>query len=201
MDKKFWQLLLHFFNKFNFTLLLIKSCWKTDKKSSPRLGFTVTEMILVIAIVGLIAGLTLANYRAHEQQLILETESQKLVSVLKQIQMMALSKPIIDSEPPKGGYGFYWTANSYFTFADIYPLNPNYQYDTGQDKIIQNFNFPPHISAQANWQNLVFKPPKAEIYLNGSLFTGTETIVLTHSQTGKTKTIRFNGLSGRIEIQ
>lgn len=213
MVKKFWQLLSRS-NQAGFTLHHQKAMVVNAENgknipkdsSKPRLlsygaGFTITEMIVVLAIIGLIAGLTLVNYRAHERQLVLESETQKLVSVLRQIQMMALAKPVVDSEPPQGGYGFYWIANSYLTFAEIYPPSPNYQYDTGQDKIIQNFSFPSSIVAQATWQNLIFKPPKAEIYLNGVLLSGAETITLTNSQTGKTKTIQFNGLSGKIEIQ
>lgn len=211
MEKKFWRLSLHFSNQMGFAPHHQKAMGvnvgngKNLPKDSPKprllsygAGFTITEMIVVIAIVGLIAGLTLANYRTHERQLILESETQKIVSVLRQIQMMALSKPIVDSEPPPGGYGFYWTANSYLTFGDI---NSDYQYNSDQDKIIQTFNLPSSISIQATWQNLIFKPPRAEIYLSGTVFIGTETVTLTHSQTGKTKTIQFNGSGGMIGIQ
>jgi len=177
---------------------MVRKFWRKSFRSSNRFAFTITEMIIVVAIVGLIAGLTLANYRAHERQLVLESETQKIVSVLRQIQMMALSKPTVDSEPPQGGYGFYWTASSYLIFGDS---NANYQYDAETDKIIQTFNLPTSVSIQAAWQNLIFKPSKAEVYLNGAIFLQTANLTLTHSQTGKTKNIQINGLTGMIGIQ
>ncbi len=97
-------------------------------------GTTLIELIVGIAIIGIITGAVLANFRVGERTNNLHIATQKLVSDIRQVQNYAMSlKSHIGSIPP-GGWGIFFNTNgdkggSYTFFAD-----------TDGDHICQNFN-------------------------------------------------------------
>ncbi len=98
---------------------LVKICKKQ--------GFTIIELIIAIAIVALITGIVLANYRVGQRQQTIRAEAQKLVSTLRNAQNMALAGKVHNTEVPKFGYGVYIddTNNKYTLFANY--CEPDYK--------------------------------------------------------------------------
>ncbi len=148
-------------------------------------SFTLIEMVVVIAITGIISGLVLANMRAGGQIRDLNSDAEKLAGIIKQAQMMALSGKQINSSRPPGGYGVYLTADSYKLFADDYDNDGEHQYDDGDDTVIQTFNFTEHVKASDfNYYFTIFFPPKGLVYVGttnpGVELSGTDLIILKH---------------------
>lgn len=77
-------------------------------------AFTLLEITVVIAIIGLLAVIILVNYRGGEKQFALLRSTHRLAQDLRQAEEMAISSQEIplefDQEGgfPKGGYGIYF---------------------------------------------------------------------------------------------
>jgi Tfp pilus assembly protein FimT len=169
--------------------------------SAKNKSFTVIELIVVIAIVGLVSGIFLAHYRSGEQVSDLQTYSQKIVGLLKQAQSLALAGQEMGYLRP--GYGVYFSdTQTYLLFAD---LNDNNTYNPG-DTVIQSFTLPTrltidNINASNPPANFLFKPPLAEFYLNGTKNISDNTITIKHTSLNRTLTIHVQGLSGQIDLR
>jgi len=157
-------------------------------------GFTLIELLVVTGIIILLSALFLANYDLMQWQIDLDTQAQKMMSVLKQAQAMALTGKKIGGVRPDG-FGVYFGANSYILFADS---NSNHTYDTGNDSIIQSFNLTEEMSLNAT-TSIVFTVPEAKTYRDGDLLTEETYLKLTHSKSDASKQVRINTY-GRIEI-
>jgi len=91
-------------------------------------AFTLLEITVVIAIIGLLAVIVLANYRGGEKQSALLRSAHRLAQDLRQAEEMAISsrktpggcEQIEEGVFPKGGYGirFEKDSDSYILFAD-----------------------------------------------------------------------------------
>jgi len=174
---------------------------KSFKFKIYNLGFTLIELIVVMAIVSSIAALVLAHYRSGEQVSDLQTYSQKIANVLKQAQSLALSGEEIAGGRPNG-YGVYFPdASTYILFADT---NGNNNWNS-TDSTIQSFTLPERLIIDTISGSLpasfLFRAPFAEFYLNGSRDTSNNTIVIKHTQLNRTLTIYLNGTSGQIDVR
>lgn len=148
--------------------------FRIEKKS-----FTLIELIVVISITGIIAGLVFANMRAGGGITDLNSDAERLGGIIKQAQMMSLTGRQTGGSRPAGGYGVYVSTNSYKLFADDQNVN-NHQYDENgtNDTVIQTYTFSNNISLSAyDHYFIIFTPPKGVIYVGitdpGVLLTGT----------------------------
>jgi len=98
-------------------------------------GFTLLELTVVIAIIILLSGIVLTNYRIGEREYALLRSAHKLAQDLRTVEKMAMASETLPSSSgewfPQGGYGIYFNQqenpNSYILFADC---NKNYIKDT-----------------------------------------------------------------------
>lgn len=83
-------------------------------------GFTLVEMLVVMAIIGIISVVTLANYRQEEKKLSLSRSAQRLAQDFRSAEEMAMAGEKFYGQFPLGGYGIYLIkdSNSYILFAD-----------------------------------------------------------------------------------
>ena len=90
-------------------------------------GFTLLELTVVIAIIILLSGIVLANYRVGEREYALLRSAHKLAQDLRTAQKMAMASETLPASFvndvgsfPKGGYGIFFQNNlsSYTLFAD-----------------------------------------------------------------------------------
>lgn len=83
------------------------------KIPNSKLGFTLLEITVVIAIISLLAVIILVNYRGGEKQSALLRSTHRLAQNLRQVEEMAISSrktpPEFGEEVfPQGGYGIYF---------------------------------------------------------------------------------------------
>ena len=152
-------------------------------------GFTLIEMMVVLAITGIVAAMVFANMRAGGRYMDTNSAAEKLGGVIKQAQMMALSGKRIGGSRSDQGYGVYLDTvtnpdyDSYILFANTSnPEGHEYEYDAS-DTIIQTFNFMDELSLTTDYTSIIFIPPYGTVYVSngsgGSELTGSSTVSIT----------------------
>jgi len=195
------------------------------KSASTNKGFTLLELTVVIAIIILLSGIVLTNYRVGEREYALLRSAYKLAQDLRQVEKMAtasetLPSAIFPSDKdnggfPKGGYGIFFqnNSNSYILFADC---DGDKEYDeTGAAlscaEATSDTPYPEGIKElfleekikisnlyPSSPFSITFFPPDPVIEIkSGGLSYNSATITLTYD--GEIKTVKINTV-GLIEI-
>ncbi len=175
-------------------------------------GFTLIEIMVVIAITALIGGMVLANMRSGGEVIDLKNSAQKLTEIIKQAQMMAYSGKQINGQRADYGYGVYVndvsTPSSYKLFIND-NNGTNYAYSEG-DTIIKEFHLSNNIYLDAVDHYFVIfvppgRPPGEKTYVgtttSGSLLkdSGGRSLVHIKHKIGRSAYIRINS-QGRINL-
>lgn len=188
-------------------------------------GFTLPELLVSIAIIGILTGLVLANFRQGAFNDSLRLTAEDLASSIRQMQTDALTgyTPVSGSVAD-GGYGIRLTTNgtTYLTFADrndgTNPPNRLFQDPdaTGdpndllirdgthafqRDVVIQGMTVMGVPTCPSGGLiDIVFAPPRATSYFCGIEATSVATITLRHEQTNSTRTVHVNGVTGQVSV-
>ena len=93
------------------------------QKSLPvgRQGFTLMELLIVIAVIGIISTMLVVNWRKNEKQYQLQRAAQEIVQNIRKVQDMALNSFKYEGEIPDYSYGLFFDKddnNSYIVFGD-----------------------------------------------------------------------------------
>jgi len=173
-------------------------------KNHFKKSFTLVELMVVIAISGLIGGAIFANMRSGGRSMDLNSSAEKMAGIVKQAQMMALSGKQIDSSRPDGGYGVYFdvstTPDSYKLFANTSEAD-DHEYDVG-DTVIRTIVLPEQVAMSPSSTSIVFKPPYCLIYVGGSLLIGSNrlSVSLQHLDANFYAYVRVNS-QGEIDVR
>jgi len=172
-------------------------------------GFTIIELLAVVAIIILLSSLILPNYRLGEQKFALENAIVMLNRNLRSVEEMAMSSKQFHSIIPRGGYGIYAEngASSYIIFADC-GVSPDYRYTpTGSEcngfpELIETIDLGGQVYIAgllpSTPLNILFTAPKPTVTISGS---GSEAIITIALKTDSTKTKIINiNTVGLIEI-
>jgi len=196
-----------------------------QRQSASTKGFTLLELTVVIAIIILLSGIVLTNYRVGEREYALLRSAYKLAQDLRQVEKMAtasetLPSAIFPSDKdnggfPKGGYGIFFqnNSNSYILFADC---DGDKEYDeTGAAlscaEATSDTPYPEGIKElfleekikisnlyPSSPFSITFFPPDPVIEIkSGELLYNSATITITYD--GEIKTVKINTV-GLIEI-
>jgi len=187
-------------------------------------GFTLVELTVVIAIIVLLSGIVLTNYRVGEKGYALLRSAQKLAQDLRTTEKMAMASEILPSNFdgvggfPNGGYGIYFenNSNSYILFADC---DNDKEYDaicpplncanncaeatpsTPYPEKIKELSLEEKIKISNLYPSsplsITFLPPDPVIKIKPEPFDNLAIITLT--QNGQIKTVKTNTV-GLIEI-
>jgi len=172
-------------------------------------GFTLIEVIVVIAVIGLIVTLVFANYRSGTRSSNLQAAAQGLVTDIRTAQNMAMSSSKYEDEVPCG-YGIHFMSNnSYFLFRDIdgdrqcSTNNKRYNPELGEE-IGRVINLPADIDLKTESaflrNDIFFMPPDPVVFFDGQQIIGTtEVIVHEHGNIENQKVIKVNNF-GLVEI-
>lgn len=165
-------------------------------------GFTLVELLTVIAIISILSVLILPNYRAGEENFALQRSAQKLAQDIRRAQEMAMAAREYQGTTPPG-YGIYLKQGDdyYLLYADTNPAQGNEKYDGG-DAVIETIYFEKKVyiknlsptSSPASL-SINFKPPdpKTKISGTGSEDASLATIILSlREEPSKEKIIKVN---------
>jgi prepilin-type N-terminal cleavage/methylation domain-containing protein len=163
-------------------------------------GFTLTELLTVLAIIFILTSVSFPAYRTAQKQYVLENAARKLAQDIRKAEEMAISARICEicqNEVPPG-YGIHFQQGnlSYFIYADTNPTQGNERYDGG-DKIIETISFESGVfikSLTLPSLSVNFKPPDPKIRIGNDTQTLNEAsiVISLSSDQSKTKTIRVN---------
>ena len=182
-------------------------------KRKQHRGFTVIELIVSASIIAVISVLVITNYRGSTQKAALDSEAERLSSVIRQAHINSLIGLTVSGARPDGGFGIHLEECSvdcnYIIFAD---LNADAIFDAA-DIIVQTVgmlddNVYVATLTPAGALDIVFVPPKGEIEITNYSIGGTDyidvntniSVILGFENTGYTKQISFDYLSGQINI-
>ena len=163
-------------------------------------GFTLVELMVVIAIIALISVIVFANYREGEKQFSLQRSVHKLAQDIRRAQNMAMAAKEYSgcSTGYKYGYGIRLTTagaetGHYILFADC---NNNEDYDSGE--MVEDIEFESGVEIKTlsgDPLRITFTPPDPTINIKpsdpASIQLGTDS---------QTKTITVNN-AGLIETE
>ena len=171
-----------------------------------RRGFTLAELMIVIAIVGIFSSLTIVNFRGNSLSREIGNQALLLFNGVKTIQTASLSGRIIDGQVPTA---YRFSLNKCVaecrydlqasTTADLIPINSSVLLDKSMIEILDS-------NGNELGANLIVEvaPPrgKISIFVDGNLIANNEAqIKLTHPENpGIARTVRINGTSGRMDI-
>jgi len=180
-------------------------------------GFTVIEMLAVLAIMGVLLAMSLTAYQNSRGQLALQRSANEIAQSIRRASEMAMSAKEIGGMIPTGGYGIYFDKNAnpqqIIIFADCGTV-PNHLYDASGltcgtfDEKVEEINLEKNIKIQSifyasslNVVNIVFQAPSPKVFINNdSPPTGLATITLFYGDDiTKTKTIQVNEV-GLIDV-
>jgi len=170
-------------------------------KFSKGAGFTIVELIVVVAITAILAAMVFANMRHGGRTIDLNSDAEKLATVIKQAQMMALSGEKVDSSRADDGYGVYFdTPNSYKLFANTYS-GPSHLYEDGQDMLIREFDLTAKVTVSPDDTSIIFVPPRGTIYVDGVLLVGgsISKITLTQTENDSKMCVEVNS-QGKVDV-
>lgn len=186
-------------------------------------GFTLIEIIVTIGIISFLLVVSVANYRAGQQDDILRFAAARLANTLTTAQTDAIGGRIPAGKTiPPSAYGVRLTTNSAPTlaqgriFADNVTINS--KYDSGEEVstqsldpnesspriIVQSIEVIPTFGASSTQQasiDIAFASPSGVVKFDGAETNNEVVITLQHTGTLKTKKVTINRLTGRIDAQ
>lgn len=167
-------------------------------------GFNLIELMVSIAIFGLIAGAVMVNLRGSSPSRETQLQADNVASLLRQAQVQALAGEPFNGTVPIGGYGVYFNVCStppcfVSFFADV---NSDFAMDSATEKI-EDVSLGRGITINAvsygGPTSVLFKPPRPYVCFNEACSgVGEFRVTLGNVETSKTVDVVVNQLSGLI---
>jgi len=174
-------------------------------------GVTLIEILMVIAIMSILLGVSFAGYKQRGEELGLQRTALKVMADIERVREMAMSaEKLASGDVPIGGWGIHFDAslpNEYIIFADK-TSTPDHLYDPategvgdGFEKIILDENDKIEITLLSptippNSLDVIFLPPSPNVFIN-SFFPSSSDAKITirlKNNHSKTKIITINSV-------
>lgn len=188
--------------------ILSSAFFRLDNKG----GFTVIEVLVAAGIVVVLLVYFLMNFKGFDNQLALNNEADKLVTVLRQAQIYALVGQTYGGVRYNYGLHVDECASGNCNYTLFYDFDGDNHYDISPtDETLESNNLLKivfvddlQVGASAPTElDIIFKPPTSTIHFySNSLELSEESAQITiENNSGGQKTISINNISGQIDIQ
>lgn len=167
-------------------------------------GFTLVELLVAIAIFGLISAAAVANLRGSNPNAVLRQQAGNAASFIRQAQVQAMSGEPFAGSVPVGGYGVYVELCAVppcalTLFAD---QNANFEMEAPAE-VVQTINLGSAVTVEAistgNPSAILFRPPSGAACFNDACSdAGTASITFGARGTDNLQTVGVNQISGQI---
>ena len=163
--------------------------------TTSRTGYTLIELLIVIFIIVLFSGLSLAYYRNFDEQRKLDAEAKQLMEVLSLASKKANSSDLTPNSSciDFRGYRVLIESPATYTLEFACVEDPVNNPGVINYRLIQRQTTQPGISLSGSGTSILFKPLSS-----GTNLTTEAAIVLTNSATGKCTTVQVNPI-GTVE--
>ncbi len=186
------------------------------KKKSRNKGFTIVEILVVIAIIGLLSATVWINYNIVDKEVVFERSVNELAQEIRKALEMALSSTIVEGLPSgfQGGYGVFFPEgeNYYVLFSDL----ENTRTFNDGDQLRQIFFDSQNITIHSvgfegcsgvGLPNIVFLPPDPTVFVGGAIDGDDKktrcnemVVSVAHPEISRTITVKVNR-AGLIEVE
>ena len=167
-------------------------------------GFSFMELLISVSIIVIITSISVSSFVFWKRNDNLRQSAFVLMSNIQKIQNMSLTGQMYNGNVPIA-YGIYFddtNPSSYITFADV---DGDYSYVEAEKiedfNLLDNVNISNLIPIDVNTLTIIFKLPKAEIYINQDVVDNEAVIEITHSGISESKTAKIKSITGQIDLQ
>lgn len=166
-----------------------------------RPAFTLIEMLIVIALIVIIASISLGAFRSARDQANFKKAVNDTVSLIEKARNMALNSEQVEvdgvNEVVSGGYGIAVEGtDSVVLFAET-SVDGEY---TAADLLIDEVTFATGVTVMTEDRAAaIYTPPLADLEITGTSTTDF-TITITSDATGKNQTVSLNKISRVPEV-
>ncbi|MEI6288006.1 MAG: type II secretion system protein [bacterium] len=166
------------------------------KKIKNNFGFTLAEMMVVIAITGILSSMALINFRTNEKQRQLRDSALLVTDGFKRLQSMALSGDMVGGAMPIS-YNFYLNPADCSQYILRAKLDEANYIAIGQTVKLINSN----IKDCSNIGEVEIYPPRANMeFLNFPSYDEISLVVEYNGDGSSARTVKINKVSGRVDL-
>ncbi|MCK5413640.1 MAG: prepilin-type N-terminal cleavage/methylation domain-containing protein [Candidatus Pacebacteria bacterium] len=151
-----------------------KTLYAKHYKLNNKFGFSLIELMTVIAIVGIMTSIVVPYYTRNRDSKALSFGIEQIISDIRLVQNYAFSTLEADGSYPVGGYGinFLIDSNEYIIFAD---QDGNMEYNSGDDIVntiklsrgVKVVSLKINGTEDSNGEiDLVFTPPYGKVFID-----------------------------------
>lgn len=167
-----------------------------------NVGFTIVDLLISIAILGVLSTAVLANFRVGERSDSVRQSANMSLSFLRRAQTMTLSGSTLASDGtfPQGGYGIRFDSSDTNTLVLFADKNADYIYNSGEE--IESIDLAKNTVFNASGNlDVLFSAPDGNVYFNGTATEASKTILFSSEGTGITKSVIIYRASGQIRTE
>ncbi|MCD4705936.1 prepilin-type N-terminal cleavage/methylation domain-containing protein [bacterium] len=176
------------------------------KTTNNNFGFSLIELLVSVSILIIITSISVNSFSMWQKNENLKQSALTLMSNIQKTQVMSLSGQMYNGSVPDS-YGVYFNdtnLTSYIIFADV---DGDHIYDNDGTEMLATYDLLDDVSISnltpvtSNELTIIFKLPKAQIYVNQAIIDSQAEIEIIHNITSQLKTIKVKRITGQIDME
>lgn len=178
--------------------------------SESKRGFSVLEMLITAAIIGIITALVTLRYGSFNNLILLKNQAYQIALELREMQSRSISA-MGNTNDFRRPYGLYFSTSArdqYTLFVDMNdPGEPGYGvYNVGEELEVRKLDSRFNISQLCSGSNcsltsmsVSFQRPNFDAVINGGAVTNGSIVLVSLSNTASTRVVEVNA-AGQINV-